>query len=160
MSRKVINRIVLLFVLGMGLYHIIPSQFLIGRFIYYISLYGIITFIFFHLRYISLENKYKNFYLFASFFSIGKMAYHLWISVSRYKYANIAIEYDEALIKYQNGLINYEDALLEYNKVLMEYKFEILGIECELFASIFTAISLIILIGFSLNNKYGGMVKK
>ena len=111
----------------MALYHIIPSEYLIGRFIYYISLYGVITALLFHLRYKSLEKKYKQYYLVASFYAIGKMAYHLWMVIAKYK----------------------------YNVLKLEYNFDILGIECELFASIFTLITLITLVGFSLNNKYG-----
>lgn len=127
MDRKKVNIIILLFVLGMALYHIIPSQYLIGRFIYYISLYGSITGMLFHLRYISLEKKYRQFYLVASFYSIGKMLYHLWMVIAKYK----------------------------YNVLKLEYDFDIFGIECELFATIFTFIAFLILVGFSLNNRYG-----
>lgn len=127
MDRKKVNIIILLFVFGMALYHIIPAKYLIGRFIYYISLYGSITGMLFHLRHKSLEKKYKQFYFVASFYSIGKMLYHLWMVIAKYK----------------------------YNVLKLEYDFNIFGIECELFASIFTCIALLILIGFSLNNKYG-----
>lgn len=111
----------------MALYHMIPSEYLVGRFIYYISLYGSVTAFLFHLRHKSLEKKYKQYYLVASFYSIGKMCYHLWMVIAKYK----------------------------YNVLKMQYDFDIFGIECELFASVFTGIALITLIGFSLNNKYG-----
>ena len=127
MDRNWINRIILFFVLGMGLYHIIPSEFLIGRLIYYISLYGSITSFLFYLRYASLEKKDKRFYLYASFYSIGKMFYHLYVAIFKYRYFQLK----------------------------MEYNFSILGIECELFISIFTGILLISLLLIKYNNRDG-----
>lgn len=125
MDRKTINIIILFFVLGMGLYHMIPSEYLIGRLIYYISLYGSITGYLFHLRYNSPNNKFRKFYLYASFYSIGKMIYHLWVAITKYKY--------------KLGLI--------------EYEFYILGIKCELFAAIFSLIAFVTLILFLNNNE-------
>lgn len=117
----------MLFVLGMGLYHVIPSQFLIGRLIYYISLYGSITSFLFYLRHTSVDKKYRNFYLYASFYSIGKMFYHLYVAIFKYRYFELKLEYN----------------------------FSILGMECELFISIFTALVFIILLLIKFNNRNG-----
>jgi hypothetical protein len=159
MGRKGINIIILAFLFGMGLYHIIPSKFLIGRLIYYISLYGSITGFLFHLRYVSIEKKFKRYYLFASFYSIGKMIYHLWLCAIKYRYDKYVIDYEKSILDYQNGIIEYNEVLKNYDSIIAEYKFEILGIECGLFAAIFTAIVFLILILFEINNN-GGLVKK
>lgn len=141
-----------MFVVGMGSYHIIPSQFLFGRLIYFISLYGLITGLLFHLRSNSLEKKHKQFYLIASLYSVSKMIYHLWISVTKYNYENYAIEYKKALIEYQKGLIDYESVVMLYNNTVVEHKFTIFGVECELIASIFSLVVFMILIMFKINN--------
>ncbi len=142
----------MIFILGMGSYHIIPSEFLIGRLIYYICLYGAITGFLFYLRHNSKERKYRKFYLIASFYSIVKMMYHLWIGIMRHKYARYGIEYDKALIDYQKGLIEYQEVLSKYNLAIIEYKFTIFGIEFEMFAAIFSVIVFIILLSFKFNN--------
>ena len=143
----------------MASYHIIPSKYLIGRLIYFISLYGVITAFLFHLRYISLEIKYKRFYFIAAIFSISKMTYHLWLAIFKYRYNEYLLEYGKSLTEYQNERIDYEKVLLEYNKILVEYNFKIFDIDCEVFAAVFSIILFIVLITFKFNNN-GRMDKR
>jgi len=142
----------------MGIYHVLPYEYLIGRLIFYICLYGSITCFLLHLRYNSLERKYKRYYLIASIFSIGKMIYHVWIAIVKFKYEKYLIDYEGTIIQYQSGLANYDQVLLKYNKAVLEHNFNILGIECELFAAIFTGIIFLTLILLHLNN--GRLFKK
>lgn len=139
--------------LGMGVYHIIPYEYLIGRLVFYICLYGSIAGFLLYLRSNSIEIKYKRFYLTASIFSIVKMVYHLWVAITKYKHYTALNSYKESIISYEKALIEYDDLLIKYNEAISDYSFKVIGIESELFAAIFTGIVFIILIALKINNK-------
>lgn len=97
MRKKLLNNIIVGFILGMGIYHLIPSEYLIGRLIYYISLYGIITAFLFYFIKNEKDKKHKRYYLIASFYSIGKMGYHLYVAITKYKFNMLGLDSELAI---------------------------------------------------------------
>lgn len=114
---KTLNNIILAFIFCMGLYHIIPREFLFGRLIYYFSLYGFITYILLYFRSITSHKKYKRFYLIASIYSISKLFYHLFIAIFKYKFMILYLD-SELFAAIYSGLIVFILVLFKLNNKL------------------------------------------